>query len=54
MSIDAAALETHPAASNPMGFKGAGEGGLVAVAAAIANAIAHALKDQEVMPSVTP
>ncbi|MDE0176018.1 MAG: xanthine dehydrogenase family protein molybdopterin-binding subunit [Defluviicoccus sp.] len=41
--IETVALETHPADSNPLGFKGAGEGGIIAVGAAIANAIAHAL-----------
>ncbi len=41
--VAAAALETHPAESNPLGFKGAGEGGLVAAGAAIANAVGQAL-----------
>ncbi len=48
------ALQTHPAASNPLGFKGAGEGGLVAVGGAIGNALAHALGALGVQPTETP
>ncbi len=40
--ITAIALEDSPSKMNPMGFKGAGEGGIVAVAAAVANAVAQA------------
>ncbi len=40
--ITAIALQDSPSKMNPMGFKGAGEGGIVAVAAAIANAVADA------------
>ena len=42
--IVAIALEDHPSTLNPMGFKGAGEGGIVAVGAAVGNAIVHALR----------
>ena len=42
--ITAIALEESPSEFNPMGFKGAGEGGIVAVAAAVGNAVARALK----------
>ena len=42
--ITAIALENSPSEFNPMGFKGAGEGGIVAVAAAVGNAVARALK----------
>lgn len=42
--ITAIALEESPSEFNPMGFKGAGEGGIVAVAAAVGNAVVHALK----------
>lgn len=35
----------HPSPNNPLGTKGAGEGGLIATAGVIANAIAHALAD---------
>ena len=41
--ITAIALEESPSEFNPMGFKGAGEGGIVAVAAAVGNAVIHAL-----------
>jgi carbon-monoxide dehydrogenase large subunit len=41
--ITAIALEESPSEFNPMGFKGAGEGGIVAVAAAVGNAVTHAL-----------
>jgi carbon-monoxide dehydrogenase large subunit len=33
-----------PAKSNPLGVKGGGEGGIVCVAAAVANAVAAALR----------
>ena len=52
--IASIALQTHPAASNPLGFKGAGEGGLVAVGGAIGNAIAHALGAFGVQPMEAP
>jgi carbon-monoxide dehydrogenase large subunit len=42
-NIEALTLEEAPSALNPMGFKGAGEGGIVATAAAVGNAVAHAL-----------
>lgn len=41
--ITAIALEESPSKANPMGFKGAGEGGIVAVAGAVANAVGQAL-----------
>jgi carbon-monoxide dehydrogenase large subunit len=41
--IHAITLEDAPSKLNPLGFKGAGEGGIVAVAAAVGNAIAAAL-----------
>ncbi|MDB5775461.1 MAG: carbon-monoxide dehydrogenase [Herbaspirillum sp.] len=36
-------LASHPALSNPLGVKGAGEGGILAVAAAVGNAVSAAL-----------
>ncbi|MEH7113307.1 xanthine dehydrogenase family protein molybdopterin-binding subunit [Neobacillus niacini] len=42
--IDINILEISPSPLNPLGAKGAGEGGTVAVAPAIANAISHALE----------
>jgi carbon-monoxide dehydrogenase large subunit len=41
--IDAITLEDAPSRLNPLGAKGAGEGGLVATGAAVANAVAAAL-----------
>ncbi len=51
--IATTALETHPAA-NPLGVKGAGEGGLVAAGGAVGNAVAHALAGSGVQPMETP
>lgn len=42
-TLRAITLELRPSPSNPLGAKGAGEGGIVAVAAATANAVAAAL-----------
>ena len=47
-------LEDHPSELNPMGFKGAGEGGIVAVGGAIGNAIVHALRGRNVELRETP
>jgi carbon-monoxide dehydrogenase large subunit len=41
--VDAITLEESPSRLNPLGAKGAGEGGIVAVGAAAANAVAAAL-----------
>ncbi len=49
--IRAHALEEKPAPHNPLGAKGAGEGGIIPVAGVIANAVAHALG---VEPNVLP
>jgi carbon-monoxide dehydrogenase large subunit len=42
-SVSALTFEEAPSKLNPLGAKGAGEGGIVAVAAAVGNAVAHAL-----------
>jgi len=42
-SIESITLEDAPSTSNPLGAKGAGEGGIVATGAAAANAVAAAL-----------
>jgi carbon-monoxide dehydrogenase large subunit len=47
-------LELRPSPSNPLGAKGAGEGGIVAVAATITNAIANALSPLGVEPKALP
>jgi carbon-monoxide dehydrogenase large subunit len=47
-------LELRPSPTNPLGAKGAGEGGIVAVAAAIGNAVANALSSLGVEPTEMP
>ena len=42
-NIESIILEDAPSPLNPLGVKGAGEGGIVASAAALANAVSHAL-----------
>jgi carbon-monoxide dehydrogenase large subunit len=46
--IHAVALEEEPSPINPMGFKGAGEGGIIPVGGVIGNAVAAALGSLEV------
>jgi len=48
------AAENHPSPHNPLGAKGAGEGGIIPVGAVIANAIAAALKSFGVQPNALP
>ncbi len=43
-SIRVFALEEHPSPNNPLGAKGAGEGGIIPVGGVIANAVAAALR----------
>ena len=52
--ITAIALEESPSEFNPMGFKGAGEGGIVAVAAAVGNAVSQALKVHDISITELP
>lgn len=42
-NVAAQSFEESPSLLNPLGAKGAGEGGIVAVGAAVGNAVAHAL-----------
>jgi carbon-monoxide dehydrogenase large subunit len=46
--------ELHPCPNNPLGAKGAGEGGIIAVAGAVANAVANALSSLGVEPDTLP
>jgi carbon-monoxide dehydrogenase large subunit len=48
------ALESHPSPTNPLGAKGAGEGGIVPVGGVIANAVASALSSIGVEPRSLP
>jgi len=52
--IRAVALEDKPAPHNPLGAKGAGEGGIIPVGGVIANAVAAALKPLGVQPRELP
>ena len=52
--IRAVATETHPSPINPLGAKGAGEGGVVPVGGVIANAVASALASLNVQPHELP
>ena len=53
-SIHAIALEDKPAPYNPLGAKGAGEGGIIPVGGVIANAVADALSSLGVEPRELP
>ena len=44
----------RPASTNPLGIKGAGEGGIVGVAGAVANAVAAALRPLNAMITALP
>jgi carbon-monoxide dehydrogenase large subunit len=52
--IRAIVTETHPSPINPLGAKGAGEGGIVPVGGVIANAVASALASLNVRPRELP
>jgi aerobic carbon-monoxide dehydrogenase large subunit len=52
--IRAVVTETHPSPINPLGAKGAGEGGVVPVGGVIANAVASALASLNVQPRELP
>jgi carbon-monoxide dehydrogenase large subunit len=53
-NIRGVTMELHRSPSNPLGAKGAGEGGMVAVAATAANAVAAALAAFNVEPNELP
>ena len=53
-SIRAFALELKPAPHNPLGAKGAGEGGIIPVGGVVGNAVANALSSLDVEPNVLP
>ncbi|MBM3486394.1 MAG: xanthine dehydrogenase family protein molybdopterin-binding subunit [Alphaproteobacteria bacterium] len=52
--IRGVALEEHPSPVNPLGAKGAGEGGIIPVGGVIANAVADALAAEGVQPTALP
>jgi carbon-monoxide dehydrogenase large subunit len=53
-SIRAVALEEKPAPHNPLGAKGAGEGGIIPVGGVVANAVAAALASLGIEPRELP
>jgi aerobic carbon-monoxide dehydrogenase large subunit len=53
-NIRATALELKPAPHNPLGAKGAGEGGIIPVGGVVANAVAAALTSFGVQPHELP
>jgi carbon-monoxide dehydrogenase large subunit len=53
-NIRVVALEEKPSPNNPLGAKGAGEGGIIPVAGVIANAVAAALASFGVQPNALP
>jgi carbon-monoxide dehydrogenase large subunit len=52
--VRAVSLEAHPSPNNPLGAKGAGEGGIIPVGGALANAVAAALSSLGVQPRQLP
>jgi aerobic carbon-monoxide dehydrogenase large subunit len=52
--VRAVSLEEHPSPNNPLGAKGAGEGGIIPVGGALANAVASALSTLGVEPHELP
>jgi carbon-monoxide dehydrogenase large subunit len=53
-SVRAISLQAHPSPNNPLGAKGAGEGGIIPVGGALANAVAAALSSLGVEPRELP
>jgi carbon-monoxide dehydrogenase large subunit len=53
-SVRAISLEQHPSPNNPLGAKGAGEGGIIPVGGAIANAVSAALRSFDVKANELP
>lgn len=47
-------MESFPSPTNPLGAKGAGEGGIIPVGGVIANAVANALSSFGVQPKILP
>ena len=52
--IRAMELEEHPSQLNPLGVKGAGEGGIIPVAALMANAVSNALSSKGIQVKELP
>jgi carbon-monoxide dehydrogenase large subunit len=52
--VTAISLEQHPSSTNPLGAKGAGEGGVIPVGGALSNAVASALASLGIEPRELP
>jgi carbon-monoxide dehydrogenase large subunit len=52
--VTAISLEQHPSPTNPLGAKGAGEGGVIPVGGALSNAVASALASLGIEPRELP
>ena len=52
--LRASVFDEHPSPTNPLGVKGAGEGGVIAVGGVMANAVANALGSFGVQPHDLP
>ena len=52
--VRAVTTELYPSPNNPLGAKGAGEGGIIPPGGVIANAVAAALRELKVEPNVLP
>src|SRR6202035_1982686 len=52
--LRALSLEQHPSPNNPLGAKGAGEGGIIPVGGALANAVAAAMRPVGAEPRALP
>jgi carbon-monoxide dehydrogenase large subunit len=52
--VRAVSLEAYPSPNNPLGAKGAGEGGIIPVGGALTNAVAAALSSLGVEPRQLP
>ena len=53
-TIRAYSVPLRPSPNNPLGIKGAGEGGIIPVGGVIANAVANALRSMNVQPNELP
>src|SRR5215475_5068289 len=53
-NVTTISLEEHPSPNNPLGAKGAGEGGIIPIGGAVANAVASALRSLGIEPRELP
>src|SRR5262249_12534514 len=53
-NVTTISLEEYPSPNNPLGAKGAGEGGIIPIGGSVANAVASALKSLGIEPCELP